>query len=496
MNNSHKSLVLEKQPSAKTDVVSAAEELLRRRQARTSLIAFCSYTLPEFTNPAHQVLLASKLEAVERGEIKNLIVTLPPRHLKSETCSIRFPAWYLGRNPQRAIIGCSYSDNKAYTFSYAVRETLMSQRYQRLWPLKLQTTGAMHWQLTGKNDLRPSYIAAGVGGGITGEGADLLIIDDPVKNFEEANSETVRESMWSWYTTVALTRLQRDSAKIVIMTRWHKDDLVGRLLKVAEGNPKADQWEVLHFKAISDKGEALWPEKFPVDYLEKIRAGQIADPEMPGAGSRAFEALYQGSPVNAEGNIVNRNWWKFYDSRPESFKRIIHSWDTAFKTKAENDYSVCSVWGETDHGYYLLDLWRRKVEYPELKSSAINLYNRDKAQSVLVEDKASGQSLIQELRRDTSLPLLAVKVDTDKIARVYAITPLIESGRVFLPRSAPWLHDFMEEISAFPNGEHDDIVDSLSQALKYMTNNSFSTWDALLHKKIDIQNQERLNGNN
>ena len=477
--------------SVKTSFVSAAEELLRRRQARESLISFCSYTLPEFSNPAHQVILAAKLEAVERGEIKNLIIILPPRHLKSETCSIRFPAWYLGKNPQRAVIGCSYSDNKAYTFSYAVRETIMSHRYQNLWPLKLQTTGAMHWQLADKSDLRPSYIAAGVGGGITGEGANLLIIDDPIKNAEEAESETVRESIWQWYITVAMTRLQSDSAKIIIMTRWNKDDLVGRLLKVAEGNPKADQWEVVHFKAINDSGEALWPEKFPLDYLEKIKAGQIDDPEFPGAGSRAFEALYQGNPVAAEGNIINRSWWKFYDERPATFQRIIQSWDTAFKTKAENDYSVCSTWGQTASGLYLLDVWRRKVEYPDLKSNAVNLFNRDHPQSVIIEDKASGQSLIQELRRDTNIPLLPIKVDADKLARVYAVTPLIESGRVFLPRQATWLHDFMEEMSSFPSGEHDDTVDSVSQALRYMTLNSFSTWDELLRKKLEIQKKER-----
>ena len=259
----------------------AAAELQSRRQAKTHLIDFIQYTLPSFPNPAHQRQLARKLEDVEAGKVKNLIVIMPPRHLKSETCSIRYPAWFLGRNPQKAVIGCSYSDNKAYTFSYAVREIISSSKYQKLWPLKLQTTGAMHWQLADKNDLRPSYIAAGVGGGITGEGADLLIIDDPLKNSEEANSQTVRDSIWQWYITTAMTRLQPDGSKIIIMTRWHTDDLVGRLLKVAQTDSKADQWEVLHLPAIKD-GQALWPDKFPLEYLEKVRAGQIDDPEAPG----------------------------------------------------------------------------------------------------------------------------------------------------------------------------------------------------------------------
>ena len=397
---------------------------------------------------------------------------MPPRHLKSETCSIRFPAWFLGRNPQKAVIGCSYSDNKAYTFSYAVREIITSPVYQRLWPLKMQTTGAMHWQLTGKHDLRPSYIAAGVGGGITGEGADLLIIDDPIKNQEEANSDTIRDSIWQWYITTALTRLQPDSSKIIIMTRWHTDDLVGRLLRVAHNDPKADQWEILHFPSIKN-GLALWPDKFPLEYLEKVRAGQIDDPDFQGAGSRAFESLYQGNPTAAEGNIFKREWWKYYKERPV-FKRIIHSWDTAFKSKTENDYSVCTAWGIAENGYYLLDCWRQKVEFPELKRTVISLHTRDHANAVLVEDKASGQSLIQELRRNTVLPIIAIgdkehPLEGDKVARANFITPTIEVGKVYLPESATWLHNFLEELSAFPNGEHDDIVDSVTQAMKYMT---------------------------
>ncbi len=449
----------------------AAQELLRRRAARTRLIDFIQYTLPQYPNPVHQVQLAGKLDAVERGEIKNLMVVMPPRHLKSETCSIRFPAWFLGRNPQKAIIGCFYSDNKAYNFSYAVREVITSPKYQKLWEVKLQTSGAMHWQLAGKHDIRPSYIAAGVGGGITGEGASVLIIDDALKNAEEANSDTVREAIWQWYITTAITRLEPDGAKIVIMTRWHDDDLAGRLLKVASRDPKADQWEVLHLKAIDANGKALWPEKFPIEYLEKVRAGQIDDPDQPGKGSRAFTALYQGEPSVAEGNIFKREWWKYYIERPV-FTRVIHSWDTAFKSRAENDYSVCTVWGETQTGFYLLDVWRRRVEFPELKRAVISLYERDRPQSVIVEDKASGQSLVQELQRDTRIPVLPVKVDSDKVARAYAVTPLIESDRVHLPERAPWLHDYIEEMSVFPNGEHDDQVDSSTQALNALSHNA------------------------
>jgi len=430
----------------------------------------------------HLTLVARKLEAVEAGDIKRLMLFMPPRHGKSELCSIRFPAWYLGRNQQRQIIGCSYAENLAYTFSYAIRETISTNSYQKLWPIQLDTSGSVRWQLAGKENKRSSYIAAGVVGGITGEGADLLIIDDPVKNAEEAESETYREKVYQWYITTARTRLQPNGSIILVQTRWHKADLAGRLLEDAKKDSQADQWEVVNLPALKEN-TALWPERYPADALINIRAT---------IGSRAFTSLYQGEPTIAEGQVFKREWWKEYTERP-NFKRIVQSWDTAFKTKSENDYSVCTVWGEADNGYYLLDMWRQKVEYPELKKVAVNLFTRDHPQIVYIEDKASGQSLLQELRRDTSIPFLEVKPDTDKIARAYSVTPLIEAGKVFLPKSAFWLHDFMEEISAFPNGEHDDICDSLTQALKNMSTSSFSLWESVLKRRIELQNKTNQN---
>jgi predicted phage terminase large subunit-like protein len=451
-------VLLEKLPSL---------DQIKQEKARRHLINFINYTLPVYSNPQHQILLADKLEAVERGEIKRLMVFMPPRHLKSETCSIRFPAWCLGRNPQRQIIGCSYAEDLAYTFSYAVRETIESNKYQKLWPLKLDKSGAVRWQLEGKDNKRDSYIAAGVGGGITGEGADILIIDDPVKNSEEAESLVYRDKVYQWYGTTARTRLQPGGVVILIMTRWHQDDLAGRLLADAKRDPEADQWEVLHFKAINSQDEALWPDKYSITDLKQTRAT---------IGSRSFTALYQGEPSTAEGNIFKREWWKYYKELP-NFKRIIHSWDTAFKAKTENDYSVNTVWGEAQNGYYLLYVWRQKVEYPELKRAAISINDKHHAHAIYIEDKASGQSLVQELSRETRLPLIPVKVDSDKVARAYAVTPLIEAGRVYLPESAPWLHDYVEELSSFPNGEHDDQVDSTTQALNKLSNKTLYGFD-------------------
>jgi predicted phage terminase large subunit-like protein len=415
--------------------------------------------MPTYEKANHLILVSEKLEALEAGKCKRLMLFMPPRHGKSELCSIRFPAYYLGRNQQKQVIGCSYAENLAYTFSYAIRETISTNAYQRLWKVELDTSGAVRWQLAGKENKRSSYIAAGVGGGITGEGADLLIIDDPVKNAEEAESEVYREKVYQWYTTTARTRLQPDASIVLIMTRWHQADLAGKLLEDARRDPQADQWEVINLPALKED-KALWTERYPVPTLINIRAT---------IGSRAFESLYQGNPTAAQGDVFKREWWKYYKVRPP-FKRIIHSWDTAYKEKTTSDYSVCTVWGVTDNGYYLLEVLRERLELPELKRMCIAAYDRDKPSAVYIEDAASGQSLIQELKRETRLPIIPVKVDKDKSIRAYAVTPLIEAGRVFLPEYAQWLHDYVEELSAFPNGEHDDQVDSTTQALRQMAN--------------------------
>ena len=446
----------------------AASRAIHRRQARRNLIPYCTYTKPDYILSKHLELLASKLEAVERGEIKRLIVAVPPRHGKSELVSLRFPCWYLGKHPTAQIVQAGYAESIALLHSRQARDIFVSPENRAVFP-------EVHFrpERAGQETIIPerqsahewgtkqggSYYAVGVGGGLTGRGFDIGIIDDPTKDAEEASSQLIRDKVWEWYRTVFRTRLQPNAAILVVMTRWHTDDLVGRLLKQMKEDPTSDQWEILHLPAIKDN-QALWSDRYSLETLKSIRST---------VGGRAFESLYQGNPTIAEGNIIKREWWKYYKERP-AFSRIIHSWDTAFKAKAENDYSVCTVWGEAANGYYLLDVWRQKVEYPELKRAAISLYGRDHPGAVLVEDKASGQSLIQELKRDTPMPVLPIKVDADKVARVNAITPLIEAGKVFLPEAAPWLHNYIEELSSFPTGEHDDSVDSTSQFLKYVAN--------------------------
>jgi len=427
---------------------------------------FCEYTFSGYQTPPHLQVLSSSLEAIERGELKRLIVSMPPRHGKSELVSLRFPCWYLAKHPKDYIVEAGYAESIALTHSRQARDIFISPKLSRLFPdIRYRPERAAQEKIIPERQAAHewgtkqggSYYAVGIGGGLTGRGFNIGIIDDPIKDEEEAASQTIRDKVWEWYQKVFRTRAEPDASIIVVMTRWHQDDLVGRLLKRAHDDPTADQWKILHFPALKN-GEALWPGRYSANDLKQIRSS---------IGSRAFESLYQGNPTVAEGQIIKREWWKYYRERPQ-FERVIHSWDTAFKDKSQNDYSVCTVWGETYNSYYLLEVWQGKVEFPELKRVAKALYDRDKPEYVIVEDKASGQSLIQELRANTRMPVLPVKVDTNKVARANSITPLIEAGKVLLPENAPWLFDYVEELSAFPNAEHDDQVDSTTQALNFM----------------------------
>jgi predicted phage terminase large subunit-like protein len=300
----------------------------------------------------------------------------------------------------------------------------------------------------------------GRGGSITGRGANLFLIDDPLKDREEANSVTIRKLLHEWYANVAYTRLEPGGAIVLIQTRWHEDDLAGWILRE---HPRED-WHILNMPAIAEEdegwrkeGEALWPARFPLQELEAIKAA---------IGSAAWASLYQQRPAAAEGQIFRREWWQYYNDPPES-GLVVQSWDCAFKAGKENDYSVCTTWIATRRGYFLVSLWRGRVQFPDLKRQLDLQFQAWHPSAILVEDSASGQSLIQELCT-TNRPIIPRKPDSDKISRAQAVTPLIESGRVFLPQAAGWLGDFVDEFAAFPNAAHDDSVDSLTQALNYL----------------------------
>jgi predicted phage terminase large subunit-like protein len=397
------------------------------------------------------------MEAIERRDIRRLVISMPPRHGKTELASIRFAPWYLGRNPTHNVIQSTYSGEFAEDNGRKTRGLVGSPEYRAFFGFGLdQSSKAVsRWQ----TELGGAYFAVGVGGPLTGRGANVLLIDDPHKNRQEAESQTMRDRVWDWFASTAYTRLEKNGIAIIIMTRWHEDDLVGRVLNGPE------HWEQLVLPAVAEvdeeyraEGEPLWPEKYDRQALAQIRET---------VGGREWASLYQQRPSAAEGNVFQRDWFRFY-SEPPAFKRIVQSWDTAFKAGQDNDRSACTTWGIADDGYYLLDCWAERVEFPDLKRQVQMLADKWHPHDILVEDKASGQSLLQELRRDTRLPLLAVKVDKDKLARAYAVTPLFESGNVRVPASAAWMADYIDELASFPAGAHDDRVDSTTQALERM----------------------------
>jgi len=428
--------------------------------ARQDLACYAMALSPNFELAAHHRLIVDELEAVERGEIRRLMIFMPPRHGKSLLASQIFPAYYLGRHPDRQIICASYGQELADDFGRKVRNIVSDPIHRAIFPEFRLADDSASMRRFGTT-AGGSYFAVGRDGAITGRGADIFLIDDPLKNFEEARSELIREGLHQWYSTVARTRLQPGGGIVLISTRWHEDDLAGRVLREASG----EDWHVLSLPAIAEvdesfrrAGEALWPEKFPLEVLEQIRRE---------VGGAIFTSLYQQHPAAAEGTVFNRGWWRFYRELP-ACKRVVQSWDTAFKTGSENDYSVCTTWGVLGNGYYLLSFWRGRVDFPELKRLVGSLGKEWKPNAILVEDKASGQSLIQELQYQSALPIISISVDRDKMARAQAITPLIEAGKVFLPESAPWLDAYVDELAAFPTGVHDDAVDSTTQALNYL----------------------------
>jgi predicted phage terminase large subunit-like protein len=423
------------------------------------LACYCVALWPKFQMAAHHRVLIEHLEAVEQGKIRRLMIQCPPRHGKSTLASQFFPAWYLGRHPERGIITASYGQELADDFGRRVRDLLRNPYHRVIFPACRLADDATSFR-SFRTTARGTYYATGRGGAITGRGADLLIGDDLLKDHAEANSEVIRRSLHEWYASVAYTRLHPGAGIILVQTRWHEDDLAGRILR----EHPAD-WTVLNMPAIAKvdetfrkAGEALWPERFPVELLESIRK-QV--------GGSVWAALYDQMPSAAEGAIFKRQWFRMF-SNPPRFSRIVQSWDTSFKTGTENDFSACTTWGVAQDGYYLLWFWKQRVEFPELKRKMRMLAEDWSPSQIFIEDAASGQSLIQEMRARSALPILPIKVDKDKIARAQAVTPMFEAGRVFVPQSAPWLNGYIDELASFPNGVHDDAVDSTTQALNQL----------------------------
>ncbi|MGH2362452.1 MAG: phage terminase large subunit [bacterium] len=440
----------------------------RQELARRGLADFCELMLPGYSRAIHTDYVCTKLEALERGDIRNLIIEMPPRHSKTLHATEMLPAWWIGRHPSHQIITTGYSEDLAHLSSGKVRRMVGNE----MWPfpdvsLSPESRAVDMWQTSHGGVFR----AAGLEGSLTGYGAHLLVVDDAFKNREEARSETTRNSRWNNFQEAARTRMMPGGRKIVSGTRWHEDDVIGRLLR-----QEPDMWELIHLPSIAEDddqlgrrvGEALWPAWFPIEMLEEIKESM----RLGADGLLGWNAIYQQNPVSAEGNMFKRvSFGARYDDEPDCRLKIMGI-DGAWKQGAHNDRSAIVVAGLAEKPparYPILDAWARRVEYPELKRKVRDMVARHRPHTVAIEDTASGIALGQELKAEGGMHIVMVKVaGMSKEARAAQVQGIVESGEILLPRSSAWVDDFVNEMCAFPNGRHDDYVDAVVHALRRM----------------------------
>ena len=447
-------------------LIEELEEAESKEEARDGFMPFIKRVWPAFIEGRHHKIMGDALERVARGELKRLIINMPPRHTKSEFASYLLPAWFLGRFPDKKIIQTAHTAELSVGFGRKVRNLVDSDDYKTVFPnmgLRADSKAAGRWSTSKGGE----YFAIGVGGAVTGKGADLLIIDDPHSEQEGQSADpSVFDKVYEWYTSGPRQRLQPGGAIIVVMTRWHKRDLTGQIVKSSVQRAGTDEWELIEFPAIMPSGKSLWPQFWPLEELESLRN------ELP---APKWNAQYQQNPTSEEGALVKREWWKEWEQdTPPPCEFIIQSWDTAFLKTQRSDYSACTTWGvfyhpddngETQANIILLDALKERLEFPELKKKAYEYYEYWEPDACIVEAKAAGTPLIFELR---AMGILVSEYTpsrgNDKIARVNAVADLFASGNVWRPNTR-FAEEVVEEFAAFPAGEHDDLVDSSTQAL-------------------------------
>ncbi len=444
--------------------IQALLEMDKVERSKESFLYFVTQMWPVFISGAHHKVMADAFERVARGELKRLIINMPPRHTKSEFASFLLPAWFLGKFPHKKIIQTAHTAELATGFGRKVRNLVSSEPYQKVFQTKLSSDSkaAGRWNTHMGGD----YFAIGVGGAVTGKGADLLIIDDPHSEQEAKQANpAVFDGVYEWFTSGPRQRLQPGGAIIIVMTRWSKRDLTGQILKNSDKDG-VDQWEVIDFPAIMPNGNPLWPGFWSKPALEALKA------ELPVS---KWEAQYQQNPTSEEGAIIKREHWQIWeDKHPPQCEYIIQSWDTAFEKNNRADYSACTTWGVFQHpnktgdlrpNIILLDAFKERMEFPELKHKALELWKEFEPDTLIVEKRAAGAPLIYEMRK-MGIPMSEYTPGkgNDKISRVNAISDLFASGIVWCPETR-WAEEVMDELASFPNGDHDDLVDSSSQAL-------------------------------
>ena len=429
-----------------------------QNKAKDDFLSFVKCVWPEFIEGAHHRHIAKKFNDLANGKIKRLIINMPPRHTKSEFASYLLPSWMVGRNPKLKIIQVTHTGELAIRFGRKAKHLIDSEDYGKIFQTRLQedSQAAGRWETAQGGE----YFAAGVGGAITGRGADLLIIDDPHSE-QDALSPTALENAYEWYTSGPRQRLQPGASIVLVMTRWSKKDLTGILLK-NQKEVKGDQWEVVEFPALMDHGP-VWPEYWNADELEKVKT------TLP-VGK--WNAQWMQNPTSEEGALIKREWWRTWDEdEPPPLHYVIQSYDTAFMKKETADFSAITTWGvfypEEDKpaNLILLDAVKDRYEFPELRRVALDQYQYWKPEMVIIEAKASGLPLTYELRQmDIPVQTFTPSKGNDKHVRVNTCASLFESGMVWAP-DQKFAEEVIEECAAFPHGDHDDLVDSMTMAV-------------------------------
>ena len=399
----------------------------------------------------HIEKIAEKLEAAAEGKVRRLVISMPPRYLKSVCVSVAWPAWLLGKDPTRRILVASHSANLSTKHSVDTRKIMQSSWYKKIFP-NFEFANDQNEKNKFMSSKFGFRIATSVNASITGEGGNFLIIDDPLSP-EQAMCKNTREGVLRWFDQTFSTRLdnKKQGVIVLVMQRLHEDDLAGNLLK-------RQGWESLTIPVLDEGGNLLHEEREGLDEINKIRED---------LGEFGFSAQYLQKPILLDGAIIKKAWLKYYDDAPESILAVYQSWDTAIKTGDKSDFSACITIAETANGFYVLDCFKERLQYPDLKRKIAELAAKFNANGVLIEDKASGQSIIQDLRAESKLPIIAINPKDDKITRLARVSPLIEAGKLLLPQLAKWRSELESELFSFPNSKHDDVVDAISQFLNW-----------------------------
>ena len=439
----------------------AKKTLSVRERAQDNFMDFVKHVYEGFIEGSHHKKVAKQFEKLAVNPGSRIIVNMPPRHTKSEFASYLLPAWLIGKNPELKIIQTTHTAELAVRFGRKVRNLMELEIYREIFPevdLRADSKAAGRWE-TGQGG---EYFAAGVGGAITGRGADLLIIDDPHSE-QDALSETAMEGAYEWYTSGPRQRLQPGGSIVVVMTRWSLKDLTGKLIRAQANDVMSDQWDIIEFPAILPNDKVLWPEFWKKDELLRVKASLSLG---------KWNAQWQQNPTAEEGAIIKKEWWNKWQKKeipPVSY--IMQSYDTAFSKKETADYSAITTWGvfqpkeSGPDNLILMDAKRGRWDFPELKAKALEEYQYWEPDMVLIEAKASGTPLTDELRT-MGIPVVNYTPSRgrDKHTRMHMVAPIFESGRVWAPEKK-FSEEVIDECAAFPNGEHDDFCDSMSMAL-------------------------------